>query len=185
MNNREELIDKIVAQGGKQAVPKLLDLLFGKDAEISGIVAEALTRLDSCEAVIERLDFEIEKGERTPGIFYAADLLAEMKCPQMETIPSVKRLLNLVKDEKEALLIHGALLKLGYVESEKYLVYEFQEDPYMQNSLIDVAIALSSSKNPKVFDMISKKALEIQELIDVLREMCVGVPEFSIFCRRS
>lgn len=176
-SSREEIIDKIVEDGGPGTVPKLVELLFGDDTEVSEIASEALKKLDSCDAVLKRLDSEIERGERTTGIFYTADLLAEMDCSP-KIVDSVKRLLNMVKDEKEAILVHGSLLKLGYIESEKYLVYEFAEDPYMQNSLIDVAIALSSSKNPDVFAMIANKALELHDLVDVLRDMCVSVPSF-------
>ena len=176
MEKREKLIERIVKEYGNSAIPKLVDLLFTEDAETSELSSEALEKLDSCDEIIKRLEREIESGEHNVGIFYAADLLGNLRCPR--SVETLYKVLEIVKDEKEAIVVYGALLKLGVKEAEKYLLYELEDDPYMREHLIDIGIALEPSNNPDVFQAIVKKAKENPKLVDVLQVMCNRNPEF-------
>ena len=172
----ETLINRIVDELGDKAIPKLIDLLFNSDAKTAELAADILKKLESCEEVKDELSKRLENGEKSVGMFYAADLLGDMKC--QGSVELLYRLLDIVEDEKEAIVVYGALLNLGEKEAEKYLLYEFQEDPYMRKFLFDLAIALEPSDNPEVFKAIMEKAKENEELVEVLQSMCNRRPTF-------
>ncbi len=174
MEDRERLIKRIVEEKGEKAILILIDLLFEEDSGITDLASDALMELDCCKGLIQRFDLEIRSGEKKTGIFYIADLLGEKGCAG--SIDRLKKLLNLVEDEKELLIVHGALLKLGFKDSENYLLYELEEDPYMEEFILDIAIALSHSDDPKIIKTIIKKAQDHEEIIDVLQSMCERNP---------
>ncbi len=176
MEENEKLINRIVEELGNKAIPKLIDFLFDSDAKTAELASDILKNLDSCEEVKSEMKKRLENGEKSVGMFYAADLLGDMKCPKSKEI--LYRVLDVVEDEKEAVVVYGALLKIGEKEAEKYLLYEFEEDPYMRKSLLDVAIALEPSDNPEVFKAILEKAKEKGELVEVLQAMCNRHPAF-------
>jgi len=176
LEESEKLVNRIVDELGNKAIPKLIAFLFDSDAKTAELAAEVLKNLESCEDVKKELNERIKSGEKSVGMFYAADLLADMNCKGAVKI--IYRLLDTVENEKEAIIVYSALLKLGEEEAEKYLLYEFEEDPYMRKSLFDLAIALESSDNPKVFKAILKKAKENEELVEVLQSMCNRHPSF-------
>ncbi len=176
MEKSEKLINRILDELGDKAVPKLIDLLFDEDAKTAELSSDILKKLDSCMEIKRELGKRIVSGENTIGMFYAADLLGEMKCQNSKD--TLYKLLGIVKEEKEAMIVYSALLKLGEKEAEKYLLYEFEEDPYMKKSLLDIAIALEPSDNPEVFKSILKKSTEIEELMEVLQSMCNRNPSF-------
>uniref|UniRef100_A0A7V3RDN1 HEAT repeat domain-containing protein n=1 Tax=Mesoaciditoga lauensis TaxID=1495039 RepID=A0A7V3RDN1_9BACT len=174
MEEREKIVKRIVEEKGESAIPILIELLFDNDPQTAEIASDALIELDSCDQLVKRLDKEIRSAERTLGIFYIADIIGEKKCKG--AFENLKKLLDFVQDEREALIIHGALLKFGFKESEKYLLYELENDPYMEELVMDVAIELSSSNNPEVIKALSKKAEEHPELVDVIQIMCEREP---------
>lgn len=176
MEKREKLINRIVKERGNSAVPKLIDLLFTGDAKTAELASEALEKLNSCSEIIKRVEEEIKSGRHDVGIFYVADLLGNLRCSR--SVETLYKILEIVSDEKEAIVVYGALLKLGIKEAEKYLLYEFEEDPYMKKSLIDIGIALEASDNPEVFKAIVEKTRENPELIEVLQSMCIRTPSF-------
>ena len=176
MDENEKLINKVVEEMGDKAIPKLMDLLFDSDAKTAELAADILKKLESCQALAKEMEKRMKKGEKSVGLFYAADLLGEMRCPRSKEI--LYELLNFVKDEKEAVIVYGALLKLGENEVEKYLLYELNEDPYMRKSLFDVALALEPSKNEEVFKAILEKSKEDESLVEVLQSMCNQNPAF-------
>ncbi|WP_456399010.1 HEAT repeat domain-containing protein [Mesoaciditoga sp.] len=176
MEESEKLINRIVDELGNKAIPKLISFLFDSDAKTAELAAEVLKNLESCEEVKDELSKRIQNEEKSVGMFYAADLLADMNCKGSVSV--LYRLLDMVEDEKEAIIVYSALLKLGEKEAEKYLLYEFEEDPYMRKSLFDLAIALEPSDNPEVFKAILEKAKEDEELVEVLQSMCNRHPAF-------
>ena len=176
MEKSEKLINRILDELGDKAVPKLVVLLFNEDTRTAELSAEILKKLDSCTEIKKELDKKIVSGENDVGMFYAADLLGEMKCPNSKD--TLYKLLEIVKEEKEAMVVYSALLRIGEKEAEKYLLYEFEEDPYMKKSLLDVAIALEPSDNPEIFKSILKKSKEDEKLVEVLQSMCNRNPSF-------
>jgi len=176
LEKREKLIERIVKERGNSAAPKLVDLLFTGDAKTAELASEALERLNSCSEIIKRVEKEIELGRHNVGIFYAADLLGNLRCSR--SVKTLYKILGIVNEEKEAVVVYGALLKLGIKEAEKYLLYEFEEDPYMKKFLIDIGIALETSDNPEVFKAIVEKTRENPELIEVIQAMCTRTPSF-------
>ncbi len=176
MEKNEKLINRILDELGDKAIPKLVDLLFDEDAKTAMLSADILKKLDSCREIMKEVDKKIDLAESNVGMFYAADLLGEMKC--QNSINTLYKLLGIVKEEKEAMIVYGALLRLGEKEAEKYLLYEFEEDPYMKKSMLDIAIALEASDNPEIFKSILKKSKENEELVEVLQSMCNKNPSF-------
>ncbi|WP_036225545.1 hypothetical protein [Mesoaciditoga lauensis] len=177
MEENEKLINRIVEELGNKAVPKLIGFLFDSDAKTAELASDILKKLEtSCTEIKEELLKRLKKGEKSVGMFYAADLLGDMECPNSKDL--LYKLLDLVEDEKEAIIIYGALLKLGEKEAEKYLMYELQDDPYMKKSTFDIAISLVPSDNPEVFKAILEKVEENEELIEVLQAMCNRHPAF-------
>ncbi len=176
MEENEELIEKIVEKMGNKAIPKLVDLLFNADAKTAELAAEILKKLDSCSVIVSEMKKRLNKGEKGVGLFYAADVLGDMKCEHSKEV--LHKLLDFVEEEKEAVIVYGALLKFGEKEAEKYLLYELMEDPYMRKSLFDVAIALEPSNNAEVFKAILEKSEEDERLVEVLQTMCTRNPFF-------
>jgi hypothetical protein len=176
LNDKDQLVRRIIEEKGEKAVPILIDLLFEGDPEIADIAIEALEALDCCKQLFERLDLEMKKDEKNVGIYYIADLIGDKKCK--DGIDYLKKMLNLIENENEALIVHGALLKLGFKDSEKYLLYEFENDPYMEEFLFDTALALSQSDDEDVLKAISSKAKDHPELIEILQSMCERNPAF-------
>ncbi|GEM_PF-1555820 len=176
MEEREKLIERIVKERGNSAVPKLVDLLFTGDSRTAELASEALERLDSCGEIIKKIEEEIESGRHNVGIFYGVDLLGDLQCSH--SVEMLYKVLGIVNDEREAIIVYGALLKFGIKEAENYLLYEFEEDPYMKDYLIDIGIALKTSDNPKVFKSIVEKSRDVPDLVEVLQAMCYRNPSF-------
>lgn len=173
MTEREQIVRKIVEEKGESAIPILVDFLFGGDPQAADISVEALGQLDCCKQLIERIDTEMKKDEISAGIYYIADLLGDKRCARSEIY--LKKMLNLVKDEREALIIHGALLKIGFKDSEKYLLYELENN---QEDFLDIAIALSYSDSEEVFKAILTKSEDHPESEEVIQSMCERNPDF-------
>jgi len=176
LEKSEGLVNRILNELGDKAVPKLVDLLFDEDAKTAELSSDILKKLNGCTRIRNELDKRIESGESNVGMFYAADLLGEMKCSNSKG--TLYRLLGSVKEEKEAIIVYGALLRLGEKEAEKYLLYEFEEDPYMKKYLLDIAIALEPSDNTEVFISILKESKENKEFMEVVQSMCNRNPSF-------
>ncbi len=174
MSERDRLIKRIVEEKGEKAVPALIDLLFDGDARMAEIVTDALLELDCCGQLIKRLDLEMKKENKNPGIFYLADIIGEKNC--RGGIEYLKRLLNVVETEEEAIIVHGALARLGFKDSEKYLLYELENES-SKDMVFDVAVALSYSDDKEVFKAIAAKAFKNKDLIDVLQSMCERDPD--------
>jgi len=173
LSERDRLIKRIVEEKGDKAIPALIDLLFEGDAQMADIVTDALLELDCCDQIIKRLDSEMKKEDKNPSIFYLADIIGEKNCKG--GIEYLKRLLNLVETEEEAIIVHGSLARMGFKDSEKYLLYELENEP-SQDMIFDVAVALSYSDDKDIFMAIAAKASENKDLIDVLQSMCEKEP---------
>ncbi|BBJ28507.1 hypothetical protein [Athalassotoga saccharophila] len=174
MSERDLLIKRIVEEKGDKAIPALIDLLFEGDAQMADIVTDALLELDCCQQIIKRLDSEMKKEDKNPGIFYLADIIGEKNCKG--GVEQLKRLLNLVETEEEAIIVHGSLARMGFKDSEKYLLYELENEP-SQDMIFDVAVALSYSSDKEVFKAIVAKADKNKDLVDVLQSMCEREPD--------
>lgn len=176
MEEKDQLVRRIIEEKGEKAVPILIDLLFDGDPKTADIAVETLESLDCCKQLIERLDLEMKKDEKNVGIYYIADLIGDKKCEG--GLNYLKRMLNLVENEREALIVHSALVKVGFKDSEKYLLYELENDPYMEEFTFDIALALSYSDDAEVLKAISNMAKDHPELIEILQSMCERNPEF-------
>ncbi len=176
MKEKDQIVRRIIEEKGEKAIPILIDLLFEGDPQIADIAVDALEELDCCKQLIERLNIEMKKDEKNVGIYYIADLIGDKRCKG--AIDALKNMLNLVENEKEALIVHGALLKVGFKDSQNYLLYEFENDPYMEEFLFDIALNLSYSDDEEVLKAISSKAKDHPELIEILQSMCERNPVF-------
>ncbi len=174
MKETDQIVKRIIEEKGEKAIPTLIDLLFEGDPQVSDIVVDALEELDCCEQLLKRLDLEMKKEEKNVGIYYIADLIGDKRCKG--GIDYLKSMLNLVENEREALIVHGALAKVGFKDSEKYLLYEFENDPYMEEYLFDIALMLSYSDDEEVLKTISSKVKDHPELIEILQSMCHRPP---------
>lgn len=170
---RDQLVRRILEEKGEKAIPTLINLLFEGDTQIADIVTDALLELDCCDQLIKKLDLEMKKAERNTGIFYIADIIGEKNCKG--GIEYLKRMLNFVKNEEEAIIIHGALAKMGFRDSERYLLYELEND---HDLIFDVALALSYSQSKEIFSAIVSKSSQHKELVEILQSMCERNPEF-------
>jgi len=132
LNEREELINRIIEEKGVNAFDDMVKLLEDEDENVREIAAEVLYRLgDSVKGKLEEiLRNSISSGEKNKtSLLYIIDLLGDLNVKS--AVKDILKALELYDFEEAQLIIYEALAKLGAGEQFypllRYMLLEGEE----------------------------------------------------------
>lgn len=132
LNEREELINRILEEKGVNAFDDMVKLLEDEDENVREIAAEVLYRLgDSVKGKLEEiLKKSISSGEKNKtSLLYIIDLLGDLNVKS--AVKDILKAIELYDFEEAQLVIYEALAKLGAGEQFypllRYMLLEGEE----------------------------------------------------------
>lgn len=132
LNEREELINRILEEKGVNAFDDMVKLLEDEDENVREIAAEVLYRLgDSVKGKLEEiLKKSISSGEKNKtSLLYIIDLLGDLNAKS--ALKDILKAIELYDFEEAQLVIYEALAKLGAGEQFypllRYMLLEGEE----------------------------------------------------------
>lgn len=132
LNEREELINRIIEEKGVNAFDDMVKLLEDEDENVREIAAEVLYRLgDSVKGKLEEiLRNSISSGEKNKtSLLYIIDLLGDLNVKS--AVKDILKAIELYDFEEAQLVIYEALAKLGVGEQFypllRYMLLEGEE----------------------------------------------------------
>lgn len=154
--NREDLIQKVLQEKGKDAIPSLIKLLDDEDYETRELAVDVLNVMgsESKNYLLEEFKKRFERNrEDDVTLLYLMELLSDLEC--QEIVPYLERMINNYTDERAFPIIIENLLKL--TKDEKYLdiLLTFMDDGSEMEEIALMSITNIPSK--KVVDLLSKK----------------------------
>jgi HEAT repeat protein len=152
--DRGLLIERIIQEKGRDAIPALFDLLINEDDDTAQICFEALLQMGS--DVVPELIERLWVARRDPvAALYLVDLAGEIGDSRL--INPLYNLLKEYSDEKSQTIIYESLAKLGEGEKVVGILSLFLEESEEQDFRDQIIMALSQTASPEAVTVLARQ----------------------------